>query len=66
MKLTESEKASACWTKLEKHIKEQIDILRLRNDKDADAVTTAKLRGRIFELNNILNLATSDERVAGE
>lgn len=66
MKLTDSEKASSLWVKLEKHIKEQVNILRLRNDKDADAVATAKLRGRIFELNNILNLATSDERVAGE
>lgn len=66
MKLTESEKTSACWVRLEKHIKEQIDILRLRNDKDMDAVATAKLRGRIFELNNILNLAASDERVVEE
>jgi hypothetical protein len=66
MKLSESEKVSACWVKLEKHIKEQIEILRLRNDKDIDPIATAKLRGRIFELNNILNLATSDERVVEE
>lgn len=66
MKLSESEKVSACWVKLEKHIKTQIEILRQRNDKDIDAIATAKLRGRILELNNLLSLATSDERVAEE
>lgn len=63
MKLTEFDKQSATWTKLREYIEGEIDILRQRNDADCDAVATAKLRGRIFELKRILSLATSDERV---
>jgi len=61
MKLSEQERVSSCWVKLEKHIKEQIEILRQRNDADVDAVATAKLRGRIFELRKLLNVASPDE-----
>lgn len=64
MKLTEHDKQSSTWIKLKAHIEGEIDILRQRNDADSDAVATAKLRGRIFELKRILSLATSDERVA--
>lgn len=63
MKLTEFDKQSSTWIKLKAHIEDQIDILRIRNDGDVDAVATAKLRGQILALKKILSLATSDERV---
>lgn len=61
MKLSESERISACWVKLEKHIKAEIEILRQRNDADADAVKTANLRGRILAMKQILSLGATDK-----
>jgi len=61
VKLTDSERISACWVKLEKHIKDEIEVLRQRNDADVDAVKTANLRGRILALKQILSLAAPDK-----
>lgn len=64
MKFTEAERTSSAWVRLEKYLKDELDILRIRNDSDADPIGTAKLRGRIYEIKKILTLATPDERVA--
>lgn len=64
MKFTEAERTSAAWVRLEKYLKDELDILRIRNDGDADQLGTAKLRGRIYEIKKILSFATPDERVA--
>lgn len=62
MKLNEFERNSSTWAKLEKYIKDELALLRERNDADSDQISTAKLRGRIFELKKILSLVASDER----
>lgn len=61
MKLTDSERISACWVKVEKHIKAEIELLRLKNDAEMDQIATARLRGRIFQLKQLLNLASTDK-----
>ena len=45
---------SATWQKLRQHIEARIDLLRRKNDHDADERATARLRGRIDELNSLL------------
>jgi len=61
MKLSDSERISACWVKLEKHMKSEIDLLRQRNDADIDAVKTATIRGQILALKKVLSLAATDK-----
>ena len=54
--ITETEKQSALWQKIEKHYKERLDKLRTQNDKDQDGIQTAHLRGRISEVKSLLAL----------
>lgn len=56
MKLTNHERASAVWMKLEAHLAERIAACRSRNDGDLSEMDTAKLRGRIAALKEILAL----------
>jgi len=60
MKLTEGEKLSAVWQKLEPHLKERLTTLRAQNDGELDELSTARLRGRIAELKLILSLQNAD------
>lgn len=59
MELLDSERKSALWLKLEKHIEEQIDLRRRKNDGDLDQFATASLRGEIRALKKILSLGES-------
>ncbi len=45
------------WMRLEKHLRERLAELRARNDADNDPVQTARLRGRIAELKDLLAAA---------
>lgn len=56
LKLLESERKSALWLKLEKHINERIDVMRRRNDGDLDDRETARLRGKIAAFKELLEL----------
>ena len=62
MKLTEQEKHSSTWTRLEEYLRSELDILRQRNDAEIDATSTARLRGRILQIKQILSLAISEEK----
>lgn len=58
-KLDPSEIGSATWQRLSAHLKAQLDALRAQNDDPAstfDEVKTARLRGRIQQIKNILAL----------
>ncbi len=56
LRLAQHERGSEVWIKLEKHLTERLNTLRLQNDTDLPADATAKLRGRIFEIKSLLNL----------
>lgn len=55
-KLTEQEKNSALWHRLKEHIEARIDKHRATNDKTQTPEATEKLRGRIAELKDLLNI----------
>lgn len=57
MKLTDLERHSALWRKLNEHLEDQLRICRLKNDGDMSDLETAKLRGRIAALKSIIALA---------
>lgn len=53
------------WSTLSKHLEEQIQELRERNDGDHDPIRTAWLRGQIEALKGILALANPPARGEG-
>jgi hypothetical protein len=55
-KISEHEARSALWVKLAKHLEARLDVARRQNDKEIDAVSTARLRGRIAEIKYLLGL----------
>jgi hypothetical protein len=48
------EVSSAAWQKLKEHINKKIEAKRKANDKDHDEVKTAKLRGEIKALKELI------------
>ena len=54
MTLTEYEKSSALWLKIETELQERLQIYREKNDTARDPLETAKLRGTIALLKEIL------------
>lgn len=57
MKLDAIETRSAVWIKLHTHLRSQLQTLRERNDgAQLDAIETARLRGRIAQVKEILAL----------
>lgn len=66
MTLTDLEKQSAVWLKLERHLTETLTSLRSQNDGDLDLTATARLRGRINAVKQILALGVSPEPVQAE
>jgi hypothetical protein len=48
---------SAAWAKLRKYIDARIASLRAKNDGDLDPFKTARLRGELVALKNLLTLA---------
>lgn len=49
-KLTESERHSACWTRVKEHLEQRLGELRRKNDGNLTFDETTKLRGRIAEI----------------
>ena len=54
---TDFEKQGAVWMKLSAHLNARLALLRRQNDDDKDEIKTARLRGRIAEVQMILGLA---------
>jgi hypothetical protein len=54
--LSDHDRHSALWKKLSEHLADQIRVLRAKNDGDLDLVETARLRGRISALKEIIAL----------
>jgi hypothetical protein len=64
MKLEPHEAQTALWLKLEAHIRDRIETLRALNDGDLDQIRTARTRGRIAALKELLSLS-QDEAASG-
>lgn len=54
--LTAEERRSSLWLKLMAHWLERLESTRKQNESDLPEVQTAKLRGRIAELNACIGL----------
>ena len=53
--LTPGDLNSTVWFKVEAALKHELGVLSLKLENDADAATTAKLRGQIQSLRSLLN-----------
>jgi hypothetical protein len=56
MTLTPQDLQSATWRKLEAHLTERLTALRAQNDGELDETSTARLRGRLAQIKEILAL----------
>ena len=54
--LTEGEKNSTLWQRIETHLKDKLEECRAKNDGDLDKIQTAKMRGRIQTYRDLLAL----------
>lgn len=58
MKLSDGERMSALWRKLEQHLTDRLATLRARNDGNLPPDETAKVRGQIAEVKSFLEIGT--------
>ncbi|OGT57521.1 MAG: hypothetical protein A3E01_08255 [Gammaproteobacteria bacterium RIFCSPHIGHO2_12_FULL_63_22] len=54
--LNDQDLQTAVWKKITAHLEQRIQALRERNDKELDDTKTAKLRGRIAEVKELMAL----------
>lgn len=59
LQLTEGEKMTPIWLRIEEHLKNRLDTLRLKNDRQQSEQETAALRGQISEVKSLLNIAAN-------
>ncbi len=64
--LTPGDRQSATWQKLKKYLDGQLELLRKRNDADADERKTSRLRGRIEAVKAMLSLGTDTPQSPSE
>ena len=58
--LDSNDRQSPTWRKLRTHMETRLHELRLLNDNDSDPISTAKLRGRVASLKELLALGDQD------
>lgn len=63
MILSEMEKQSAMWVKLEGAFEERLQMLREKNDGALDQASTDRVRGAIGELKEILGWAKTTPKM---
>lgn len=54
--LTSSDRDSPTWTRLKKHLQARLEVLHREIAQDLSETQTAKLRGRIAQINEMLSL----------
>ena len=64
--LTEMDRHSATWKKLQAHYEDRLAKLRVENDGRLNADDTARLRGRIHECKALLALGTDRPVIDGD
>ena len=55
-----NDRQSPTWRKLRKHFESRLDELRAKNDNDLSELATAKLRGQIRMVGELLALGDQD------
>ena len=55
-----SDRQSPTWRKLRKHLEARLDEMRLKNDNDLSELATARLRGAIRTVTELLALGDQD------
>lgn len=61
--LTKLERDSAVWMKIKAHLEKRLAAQRLKNDGDHSMEVTAKTRGRIAELKELLTIGEEQKRL---
>lgn len=56
--LTKIERGSSVWQKIEKRLKEELESLRRKNDGNLPEIATARLRGQIAAVKDLLSIGT--------
>lgn len=54
-RLTEIERVSSLWTRIRTHLEERLRILREKNDTPLDPIETARVRGEIKAVKQLLD-----------
>lgn len=54
--LSSGDKLSPTWLRLVEHLEQRLDVLRKQNDGRLDEVQTARMRGRIAQLKELISL----------
>lgn len=55
-RLTEIEAASAVWARIKTHLEERLRILREKNDTPLNPIETARVRGEIKAVKQLLDV----------
>jgi hypothetical protein len=66
LKLVPHERQHPIWMKIEEELNRRIDVLRRMNDGAFDEIQTARLRGRIAELKDLLAMGKDAEVIEVE
>ena len=61
--LTEVERHSAVWQKLEQFLDAELAVLRKKNDGDHDVVKTARIRGAIDAVKKLKSLGIEKQQL---
>lgn len=64
--ITEGERNQAVWQKLKTYLEAELAVLRARNDKPMTDDATARLRGRIAAVKDVLSLGTEKPQALSE
>jgi hypothetical protein len=64
--LTPIDRQSVVWLKLKKYLEAQLELLRKRNDGDLDERKTARLRGRIAAVQDLISQGTDKPHAPSE
>ena len=64
--LTKIEREGAVWKKIEAKLKSELDLLRRSNDGNLPEVATARLRGQIAAVKDLLSIGTEKPQVPSE
>lgn len=60
LRLTPQERTDRVWSLIEQELKGELDTLRRKNDADLTPEQTAKLRGRIAQIKELLAIASEE------
>lgn len=64
--LDQNDRNGGTWTKLKRHLEEKLARLRERNDADLPELKTARIRGHIQAIQQILLLGTDKPPIQSE